>query len=121
MNEKRPKSQNVPQLVRELRRMLVSYHRRKEAVDKISEMLELHERVHEGDNVKNIVAVDAEARCLRIEWNSGVEGRVDIERNGKLTRVVVVGEDGKRRRDLELQMLKAERIERVSEVLREDT
>ncbi|MCJ1245595.1 hypothetical protein MMC30_002799 [Trapelia coarctata] len=120
-NQKRPMSQNLPHLVRELRRMLVSYHRRKEAVDKVSEELKHLGRGHDGDKVKNIEAADAEAKSLRIEWDSGVEGRVDIERSGRLKRVVVVREDGKRWRDLEMRILRAERIERVPEMLRENS
>jgi len=99
--------------------MLVSHHRRKEAVEKVAEELKDQKRAYQGDKVKNVEAVDAEARILGVRWDGELEGRVDIESNGRLKKVVVLGEDGKRRKDLELRILKAKRIERLSEVLME--
>ena len=99
--------------------MLVSHHRRKEAVEKVSEELKYLDRGYHGDKVKNVEAADAEARSLRIEWVSGMVARIDIDRDGILKTVVVLGEDGKRQRKVELQLLKAERIERLGMMLRE--
>ena len=99
--------------------MLVSYHRRKEAAENISRLLKHQQRGSQDDNVKIVEAADAEARSLKIEWEHGREGRIEIERDGRLKRVVVVGEDGKRRRDLELRISKAQRIERVPQMLTE--
>ena len=96
--------------------MLVSYHRRKEAVEKVAEELRNQRRASQGDKVKK---VDAEARILSIQWDGGLEGRVDIESNGRFKKAVVLGEDGKRRRKLELRILRAKKIERLGEVLKE--
>lgn len=97
--------------------MLVSYHRRKEAVKKVAEDLRNQKRASQGDKVKKVEAADAEARILSIQWDGGLEGRVDIESNGRLKKAVVLGEDGKRRRKLELRILRAKKIERLGEVL----
>lgn len=99
--------------------MLFSHHRRKEAIEKVAGELRNQERASQGDKVKKVEAADAEARNLSIQWDGGLEGRVDIESNGRLRKAVVLGEDGKRRRNLELSILRAKRIERLCEVLME--
>ena len=84
--------QDLSRLVREIRRELISYQRRKEAV------LVLQEKVkHDnGENaIREIDAVDAELRELRIDWTNGSVARIRVSQKGDIEKILVVGADGK--------------------------
>ena len=60
------------------------------------------------------MAVDAEIRDVRAEWQDGTACRLAIEKGGEIHNVVVVGEDGKRKRAFERSLLGAGRLENIS-------
>ncbi|MCJ1302595.1 hypothetical protein MMC08_005399 [Hypocenomyce scalaris] len=106
------KPQNLPRLVRELRREIVSYHLRKDAIEKLRDGL-----VGADGGVSDVKATDAELRDIRIEWTDEAVGRARIGKDGTVEKVVVVGEGG-RSREMERKLLGGDRrVEGLAERL----
>lgn len=111
--------QDLPRLVRELRRELVGWHLRRAWVGRLSGVLgvgvggsEREERVvagmgvgrrRGGRGIKEVETVDAEGMDVRIEWEDGRVGRVRVDKGGRVERAVVLGERG-RERDVERRL-----------------
>ena len=83
--------------MKELRREIVAYHRRKDAVQKIRE-----DARHGG--VKEIESTDAEVREVRIEWQNGGVGRLRLGKDGKIEKVVILGSSG-RNKEIERKLI----------------
>ncbi|KAI9841632.1 MAG: hypothetical protein M1837_000479 [Sclerophora amabilis] len=102
---KSSRAQNLPRLVRELRRELVAYHMRKASIQQLSRMFSIgtdqnHAQQLDGKGIKAISTTDAEARDIRLEWNDGRTGRLRISKYGDAQECVVVGVE---RRDREME------------------
>lgn len=87
----------------------MSYHRRQDAIAKLGTNLVA--------DVKEVKAVDAEERGVRVVWDDGAIGRVAIEDGGEIQKVIVLDEVGQRRRQVEWKMMKAGRIEILAAAL----
>ena len=98
--------------MRELRREIVSYHLRKDAIEKLRDGL-----VGADGGVSDVKATDAELRDIRIEWTDEAVGRARIGKDGTVEKVVVVGEGG-RSREMERKLLGGDRrVEGLAERL----
>jgi central kinetochore subunit Mal2/MCM21 len=109
----KPKKQDLKKLVRELRRELVSWHLRSDAVHLLREELGLPKNSSEDDAVSTVsdnqepgpvaqklgiislAATSTEARYIRIEWQDGRVGRIKISNQGFVERAIIIGDDGK--------------------------
>lgn len=100
--------QDLPRLVRELRRELVGWHLRGACLRRLRGTCGLETReaaVEERETesrpgrsgIKEIEATDAEGMDIRIGWEDGRVGRVRVDKGGGVERVVVVGERGRER------------------------
>ena len=91
--------QNLVQLVRLLRRDLVSYHNRHAVVSDLRRALGLDTEAGKGkqrtSSILDIQIKDAEAQELRIEWADGKIGRATVTKEGKLGKCVVFGDEGR--------------------------
>ena len=88
-DSKSSESQNVTRLVRVLRRELISYHLRQEAIVALGEQKPLGADGGQPNTFKEVRAVDAEDRDLRIEWEDEIDGRIVVDNNGNLEKAVV--------------------------------
>lgn len=73
--------------MREVRREIVGVERRKGAVE--GGVL--------GKEVREVRVTDKEGRDVRIEWRDGAVGRVRVGKDGRVEKVVVLGERGRAR------------------------
>lgn len=107
------KKQNLPGLVRELRKELVSWHLRRDTVDWLNERLGLsrQDSFAEGGatsteqeagsaqakqlGIVSVTPTSLEARYVRVEWEDGRVGRFKISNNGIVERAVVIGDNGR--------------------------
>ncbi|KAI9703337.1 MAG: hypothetical protein M1836_007904 [Candelina mexicana] len=97
-NSQKPKKQNLPRLVRELRRELVSYHLRLASVESLRAAICLNNtNQRSGNGIKDISLADAEGRNIRINWTNGNLGHVRIAKDGRIEQCVVMGEHGRER------------------------
>ena len=97
--------QDLGRFVRELRRDVAAYQRRKEAVERLGK--EFSGQVAKAD------AMDAEIRDVRIVWKDGRSGRVMVGDGGSVEKAVVTGERGDRDRMTERRILAQGRMERL--------
>jgi len=106
--QKRAQRQDLPRLVRELRRELVGWHLRGACLRRLRGTCGLEtreaaagERETESmpgrSGIKEIEATDAEGMDIRIGWENGRVGRVRVDKGGRVERAVVVGERGRER------------------------
>ncbi|MCJ1337715.1 hypothetical protein MMC09_002998 [Bachmanniomyces sp. S44760] len=122
------KPQNLSRLVRELRREIISYHRRRDSVDNLRKRLVGKKKPMQGrrkGGAKIVEAENAEITDLRFELNNAEEeeeggratiGRVKITKGGKIEKVVVQGGDGRRNRVMERRLARAERLEDIEDL-----
>lgn len=114
------KKQNLPRLVRELRRELVAWHLRRDAVQWLREELGLQRETEseggEGDDtsanrdgdgrvdesptsekprIVSLAATSLETRYIRLVWNDGRVGRIKLSNRGQVERAIVLGEGGR--------------------------
>ena len=85
--------------MRELRREIVAYHLRKDAIEKLRDGL-----VGADGGVSDVQATDAEIRDIRIEWTDEAVGRARIGKDGTVEKAVVLG-DGGRSKEIERKLL----------------
>lgn len=96
--------QDLRAFVCELRRELVSWHLRCDAVDFLREKLGLDgsdddasgssEREH-GTGIVSLAPTAIEARYVRLEWEDGRVGRFKLSNTGIVERAVVIGDKGR--------------------------
>lgn len=102
------KHQDLGRLVREVRRELVSWHLRKDAINLVRSELGLTGGRAEDQTptssrsiavllgISSVTETSIEATYLRIEWDDGRVGRIKIsDRGGIIERAVVIGDDGR--------------------------
>ena len=84
----------------------MGYHRRQDAIVGLREELRGGRR-NASDGVRDVSAVDAEGQDVKIEWADGMIGRVRMGEDGRVEKVAVIGEDGKRKRGVEKMIQEA--------------
>lgn len=96
------KKQDLRAFVRYLRRELVAWHLRRDAIAWLQENLGLSETgTPIGDATKNastlssLAATSLESRYARLEWRNGRVGRFKISNSGLVERAVVIGDQGR--------------------------
>lgn len=97
--------QDLHGFVRELRRELVAWHLRCDAVDMLREKLGLSEAEDEHssdrlspDSKAGVVSLEAtsvETRYVRLDWEDGRVGRFKLSNTGLVERAVVIGDQGR--------------------------
>lgn len=116
---KTTRKQNVHALVRELRKELVAWHFRVDAVDMLREELGLSSDSSHGNGLSllpedaksdrplsslgivSLSSTSLEARYVRLEWKDGRVGRFKISNSGLVERAVVIGDHNGRDKALE--------------------
>ena len=106
---RRERKQDLPRLVRELRREIISYQRRQEAVRKLRDGLAVGAKGRGA--VKDVKATDAEVTDIKIDWENGSVGRIRMSKNGVVEKVLVIDEDGSRDRGAERKVELGGRVE----------
>lgn len=112
--------------VRQLRRELVAWHVRVDAVDLLREKLALMESSTnmnttpvEGTEVVSLSSTALEARYVRLEWEDGRVGRFKLSNTGLVERAIVIGDQGRDKKTEEAMTGSGGRVETILERLRE--
>jgi central kinetochore subunit Mal2/MCM21 len=127
---KNGRRQDLRGFVRELRRELVAWHLRSDAIELLREKLGLSEEEAQIDPAERlspearggIVALAAtavEARYVRLEWEDGRVGRFKLSNGGIVERAVVIGDDGRDKQMEDAMTGGGGRVETLLERLRE--
>ncbi|OOQ85080.1 hypothetical protein PEBR_31283 [Penicillium brasilianum] len=121
--------QDLRGFVRELRRELVAWHLRGDAVELLREKLGLAEESHidpaerlSPESRGGIVALEptaVEARYVRLEWEDGRVGRFKLSNAGIVERAVVIGDDGRDKQIEDAMTGGGGRVENLLERLKE--
>jgi central kinetochore subunit Mal2/MCM21 len=124
------RKQDLQGFVRELRRELVAWHMRVDAVDFLREKLGLVDAEGRAqpfdvspDRETGIISLapDAlEARYIRLEWADGRVGRFKLSNAGIVERAVVIGDQGREKKTEDAMTGGGGRVETVLERLRVD-
>ncbi|KAJ5967878.1 hypothetical protein N7501_004126 [Penicillium viridicatum] len=122
--------QDLRGFVRELRRELVAWHMRVDAIDFLREKLGL---VGEGGKslpfdispdrdtgIISLAAAAVEARYVRVEWVDGRVGRFKLSNVGVVERAVVIGDEGRDKKVEDAMTGGDGRVETVLDRLRVD-
>lgn len=93
--------QDLSRFARALRRELVRYHNRAAVISDLRKSVGIGSQKGKRKGVDNpisdISAADAEAKQVRIEWNDGKTGRLVMNDDGDVQKMVVQGENGRDR------------------------
>ena len=109
-------TQDLPRLVHELRRALVSYHLGRACIARLGQSMA--ERASSSkDAIERVSDEDGQGRDVRLEWRSGRIGRIRLGTSGCLQKCVVFGGRG-RERAIERQIMAGKRrVEHLAETL----
>lgn len=121
----RTRKQDLRGFVRELRRELVAWHLRSDAVDLLRERLGLGEteqsspsESENGTGIVSLASTAIETRYVRLEWEDGRVGRFKLSNAGIVERAVVIGDKGRDQRTEEAMTGGGGRVETLLERLR---
>lgn len=122
----RTRKQDLRGFVRELRRELVSWHLRSDAVDLLreklgqgdGETLSSPSERESGTGIVSLAPTAIEARYVRMEWEDGRVGRFKLSNTGIVERAVVIGDKGRDQRTEEAITGGGGRVEGLLERLR---
>ena len=97
------RKQDLRKLVRELRRELVAWHIRKDAIAWLREQLGISEGSGDNESISNrrIVLLEAtsiEANFVRVKWADGRTGRFRISNQGFVEQITVLDDNGRDKR-----------------------
>ena len=124
--------QDLPRFVRALRRELVRYHNRVAVIGDLRKAAGLEgkrrksreaaaaadeEEKDPASSIVDVSAADAEAKQIRIEWGDGKSGRLVMNDEGEVLKMVVQGANGQDREAVRQFLGGAVRIEEVSKRL----
>jgi central kinetochore subunit Mal2/MCM21 len=122
------RQQDLQGFVRELRRELVAWHMRVDAIDFLRENLGLVDsegRAQPFDvspdrdtGVVSLAAAALEARYVRLEWADGRVGRFKLSNAGIVERAVIIGDQGRDKKTEDAMTGKGGRVETVLDRLR---
>ncbi|CAG7926389.1 unnamed protein product [Penicillium olsonii] len=116
--------QDLRGFARELRRELVGWQMRVDAVEFLREKLGLEGRYTlEGSpdrdtGVVSVAAASLEARYVRLEWEDGRVGRFKLSNGGIVERAVVIGDQGRDKKTEDMMTGGGGRVETVLDRLR---
>lgn len=116
-----PPLQNLDHFVRSLRREVVRYHNRLGASADLRRSLGLHELTYENIKPSDIVDIgiaDIEAKHIRLSWADDRNGRIIMDDDGKVEKMMVFGSDGRDWEWAKELYGEDERIEHVADRLR---
>ncbi|KAJ5922081.1 hypothetical protein N7516_009784 [Penicillium verrucosum] len=124
------RKQDLRGFVRELRRELVAWHMRVDAIDFLREKLGLVGESGKAlpfdvspdrdTGIVSLAAVGAEARYVRVEWVDGRVGRFKLSNAGVVERAVVIGDEGRDKKVEDAMTGGGGRVETVLDRLRVD-
>ncbi|KAJ5124150.1 Centromere protein Cenp-O [Penicillium bovifimosum] len=122
--------QDVRGFVRELRRELVAWHMRTDAIDFLREKLGLVGEDGEPQpfdvspdrdtGIVSLAAAALEARYVRLEWADGRVGRFKLSNAGIVERAVVIGDEGRDKKTEDAMTGGGGRVETVLDRLKVD-
>lgn len=126
MKVSKARKQDLRGFVRELRRELVSWHLRSDAVDLLREKLGLgdeHDTSSPSEKesrtgIVSLAPTAIETRYVRLEWEDGRVGRFKLSNTGLVERAVVIGDKGRDQRTEEAMTGGGGRVEGLLERLR---
>ena len=124
------RKQDLQGFVRELRRELVAWHMRVDAVDFLREKLGLVDsegRPQPFDvspdrdtGIVSLAVAALEARYVRLEWVDGRVGRFKLSNSGIVERAVVIGDQGRDKKTEDAMTGGGGRVETVLDRLKVD-
>lgn len=97
------RQQDLARFARTLRRELVRYHNRIAVIAELRKAVGLDGKkkdaieLSEGSSILAISAADTQAKQVRIDWKDGRSGRLVIDDDGDVVKLVVLGEKGRER------------------------
>lgn len=123
---RRAGNQDLRGFVRELRRELVAWHLRCDAVDLLREKLGLSDadgassssERETSTGIVSLAPAAVETRYIRLEWEDGRVGRFKLSNTGVVERAVVIGDEGRDQRTEEAMTGGDGRVETLLERLR---
>ncbi|KAI5464205.1 Cenp-O kinetochore centromere component-domain-containing protein [Mariannaea sp. PMI_226] len=118
----RPVQQDLDKFTRTLRREIVRYHNRLGVSADLRRGLGLHEKTADDLTPNDIVEVgiaDIEAKQIRLTWADERSGRIVMDDDGKVLKLVVFGKEGRDWETTKELSGKYDRIEDVTKKLQE--
>lgn len=113
-----PKKQDLSRFARALRRELVRYHNRAAVIGDMRKAAGLGSKKTSDQesetDVIDISAADAEARQISIQWRDGRSGRLVVNDDGEIVKMVVQGNNGQDRETVRQFLGGAVRVEEVT-------
>lgn len=124
------RKQDLRGFVRELRRELVAWHLRTDAVDLLRERLGLDEGESPSSaderlspesrcGILSLAPTAIEARYMRLEWEDGRVGRFKLTNAGIVERAVVIGDAGRDKQTEDAMTGRGGRVESLLDRLKE--
>ncbi|KAM0469667.1 hypothetical protein ACHAP7_009899 [Fusarium lateritium] len=117
-----PPQQNLDRFVRTLRREIVRYHNRLGVSADLRRSLGLHDRMDNTvlpDDIVEVGIADIEAKQIRFSWADDRSGRVVMDNDGKVVKLMMFGREGRDWETTKELYGKYERIEDVARTLQE--
>ncbi|KAM0282550.1 hypothetical protein ACHAO9_010190 [Fusarium lateritium] len=117
-----PPQQNLDRFVRTLRREIVRYHNRLGVSADLRRSLGLHDRMDDAvlpDDIVEVGIADIEAKQIRFSWADDRSGRVVMDNDGKVVKLMMFGREGRDWETTKELYGKYERIEDVARTLQE--
>ncbi|GKU02005.1 cenp-o kinetochore centromere component [Fusarium langsethiae] len=117
-----PPQQDLDRFVRALRREIVRYHNRLGVSADLRRSLGLHGRIDDmvlPDDIVEVGIADIEAKQIRFSWADDRSGRVVMDSDGKIVKLMMFGREGRDWETTKELYGKYERIEDVSKTLQE--
>jgi central kinetochore subunit Mal2/MCM21 len=110
--------QDLPGFARALRREIVRYHCRISVISDLRKAVGLDGKGDRRDfadiAVANLSAADSQAKQISIEWTDGRTGRIVMDDDGQVLKLVVFGEKGRDREVVRAVLGAGQRIEDVA-------
>ncbi|CAG2000923.1 unnamed protein product [Fusarium graminearum] len=117
-----PPQQDLDRFVRTLRREIVRYHNRLGVSADLRRSLGLHGRIDDTvlpDDIVEVGIADIEAKQIRFSWADDRSGRVVMDSDGKVIKLMMFGREGRDWETTKELYGKYERIEDVAKTLQE--
>lgn len=117
------KHQDLSRFVRALRRDIMRYHNRVAVIAELRKTIGLDGKRKdakewaEKSSILAVSAADAEAKQVRIDWKDGRSGRLVIDDDGDVVKLVIFGENGRDRTLMRELLSSGSRLEDVAKQL----